>query len=118
MKEEYIGLFTTPMPGSWRVSFPDLPGCEASGKSFQDAFYAARQLLTDRLKQSDQPAPRPRSTVELLIDAQRDSRLRQQLVNAAMHPISPDGAEKELAPLDLVAWQARGGDGSNPKVGT
>jgi len=95
-----------------------LPGCEASGKSFKDVFHSARKVLTARLKQSDGPAPRPRSTVELLIDAQRDSCLRQQLVNAAMHPIKPDGAEKELAPLDLVAWQSRGGDSSTPKVGT
>ena len=116
MSEAYIGLLTVAGSGNWRVSFPDIPGCVVWGDSFKDAYLSARKVLTERLQHSDRPLPRPRSTVDLLIDAQRDSAFRQQLVNAAMHPIEPESA-KELAPLDVVAWRTKGGDGSNPKVG-
>jgi len=114
MSVRYIGLFTA-APGSWQVCFPDLPGCDASGKSFKEAFEAARRTLADRLSNSDQPAPRARSTVELLIDAQRDDRLYQQLIKAAMHPVGP-ATEDDLAPKELVAWQAGSGNGSNPEI--
>ena len=116
MSDAYIGLFTAAGSGNWRVTFPDLPGCAVWGNSFKDVFLSARKVLTERLQHSDRLPPRPRSTVELLIDAQRDGTLRQQLVNAAMHPIEPASA-KELAPLDVVAWKSKGRDGSNPEVG-
>ncbi len=117
MNDAYIGLFTAVTPGNWRVSFPDLLGCVVWGNTFKEAFFPAREALAETLKNSDRQAPRPRSTVELLIDAQRDSALREELVSAAMHSVEP-AAETELAPIDLVAWQDRGRDGSNPNIGT
>ena len=115
MKDTYIALFTVVAPENWHVSFPDLPGCDAWGRNFKEVFDAARRTLADRLNNSDRPAPRARSTVELLIDAQRDDRLRQQLVKAAMHPVAP-ATEDDLAPMELVAWRARRGSGSNPEI--
>ena len=116
MSEAYIGIVTAAGQRNWRISFPDLPGCVVWGDSFKDAFDSARQVLAQTLSNSARPPRRPRSTAELLIDAQRDSILRAQLVNAAMHPIEP-AKSKELAPLELVAWKTKGGDGSNPQFG-
>ena len=115
MSDTYIALFSVTAPGSWHVSFPDLPGCDAWGANFKEVYDAARRNLADRLNNSDRPAPRARSTVELLIDAQRDDRLRQQFVKAAMHPVSP-AMEEELAPVELVALRTRRGNGSNPEI--
>ena len=49
MNNTYIGLFTVIAPGSWHVTFPDLPGCDAWGKNFKEVFDAARKALADRL---------------------------------------------------------------------
>jgi predicted RNase H-like HicB family nuclease len=115
MREPYIGLFSVAAPGKWHVCFPDLPGCAGSGRNFKEVFDAARRVLTTRLKNADKPAPRARSTVELLIDAQRDECLRRQVVNAAMHPVSP-ATDDDMAPLELVAWRGRRGSNSNPEI--
>ncbi len=115
MKDTYIGLFKADAPGCWDVIVPDLPGCEAHGSSFKEVLQLAGRAVAQRLRNADRSPPRPRSTVELLIDAQRDETLRRQLVNTAMHPIDlPE--EKELAPLELVARRASG-ESSNPQVG-
>ena len=54
------------------------------------------------LRELDEPAPRPRSSAELMIDAQRDWVLCRQFVDAVFDPVSPSD-EEELAPLALVA---------------
>ncbi len=105
----YIGLFRTFPEGSWKVSFPDLPGCSAKGSSFKEALEAARHALSDWLSELQEDAPRARSTAELMIDAQRDWRLCREFVDAVMHPVEPIDEERGLAPIDLVAAQAGGG---------
>ena len=104
----YIGLFRTFPGGDWQVSFPDLPGCIARGQSFKDTFEAAGEALADHLADLDGPAPRPRSSAELLIDAQRDWQLTRQFVDAVIHPVAPNSGETGRAPADLVAIAARG----------
>ena len=99
--DRYIGLFRCFPHGKWRVTFPDLPGCEAVGSSFKEVFLAAREALTDHLLMIDDP-PRPRSSVELMIDGQRDWGLGKAFVDAVMHPVEAAGGE-ETAPLELVA---------------
>jgi predicted RNase H-like HicB family nuclease len=88
-RERFIGLFRTdPDAGAWRVTFPDLPGCEATGKSFKDVYEAAQVALADVLSGTFSHR-RPRSTVELLIDANRDRKLQRELAVSAMHPVEP-----------------------------
>jgi hypothetical protein len=116
--DSYIGLFRTFAPkGKWRVSFPDLPGGEVCGSNFKEVFEAARKALAAHLRDLDGPPPRPRSTAELLIDAQRDWMLCREFVDAVMHPVEPAPADEELAPLDLVAMRAGGGERSTPEFG-
>jgi predicted RNase H-like HicB family nuclease len=114
--DSYIGLFRAFPRGDWRVTFPDLPGCEARGRSFKEVFHAAQDALAEHLELMDEPAPRPRSTAELLIDAQRDWVLCREFVDAVMHPVRPAHAE-ERAPLELVAMRAGGGERSTPQIG-
>ncbi len=104
----YIGLFRTFPSGEWQVSFPDLPGCVARGRSFKEVFEAAGEALADRLADLDGPPPRPRSSAELLIDAQRDWQLTRQFVDAVMHPVAPRSEQTGRAPAELVAMAARG----------
>jgi predicted RNase H-like HicB family nuclease len=100
--DNYIALFRALPKDKWRVVFPDLPGCEAKGENFKEAFQAARRALARHLHELEDYAPRPRSTAELLIDAQRDWVLCRQFVDAVMHPVPPADVD-ELAPLELVA---------------
>lgn len=87
--EPFIGLFRSdPQQRIWHVTFPDLPGCEAIGKTFREAYESAQVALADELS-STPSHRRPRSTVELLIDANRDRKLQQDLAASAMHPVEP-----------------------------
>ena len=109
--EPYIGLFRAFAPGNWHVTFPELPECEVKGTSFKEVVEASRQAVADCLSELEDPLPaRPRSMTELLIDAQRDTLLGQQLVHAVMHPVQPAEPD-DLAPLDIVAARSRGGGG-------
>jgi predicted RNase H-like HicB family nuclease len=116
--ESYIGLFRALPRGKWRVSFPDLPGCEVRGNSFREVFEGSRRALSEHLADLDPPYPRPRSSAELFIDAQRDWHLCQQFVDAVLHPVEPAELDEELAPLELVAAQAGGGGGRPPHIGS
>lgn len=80
----YVGLFRGSREDGWEVSFPDLPGCQATGRSFKDAFEAAREALAEHLDDHEGP-PRPRNTAEILIDAQRDRALSRAFSGAVMH---------------------------------
>jgi predicted RNase H-like HicB family nuclease len=113
--DHYIALFRALPRDNWQVIFPDLPGCEASGKSFKEAFHAARRTLARHLSDLEIPPPRPRSSAELLIDAQGDWVLCRQFVDAIMHPVSAD--DDELAPAELVAM-ASVSNPTTPQVGT
>ena len=115
-KNAYIGLFRTFPRGRWEVTFPDLPGCEARGRTFKEVFGASREALAEYLSELGDPLPRPRSTAELLIDAQRDWLLAQELAHSVMHPVEP-AARDDLAPLELVALQSRSGGSYPPQFG-
>ena len=115
--DSYIGLFRAFPKNRWRVSFPDLPGCEAQGSSFKEVFEAARKALAAHLRELDSPWPRPRSTAELMIDARGDWQLCRTLADTVMHPVEPARPDEERAPLDLVAMQGAGGSRSNPQIG-
>ena len=99
--DDYIALFRALPKDKWRVTFPDLPGCEARGESFKEAFKAAQQALRDHLADLDGPRPRPRSSAELLIDAQRDWVLCRQFVDTVIRFRQP--RRTKLAPIDVVA---------------
>lgn len=101
----YIGLFRTFPDGRWNVTFPDLPGCSAKGGSFKEALENSRRALADHLLTLD-VAPRPRSTAELMIDAQRDWLLARKFVDSVMHPVEAE--DDGLAPLDIVAAKSGG----------
>lgn len=112
----YVGLFRVLSPGSWRVRFPDLPGCEAVGKNFKEVFDGARIALTEELAELAGREPRPRSTAELLIDARRDPALAGELARSVMHPVKP-AESTDLAPIELVAARVKGGGEDSPQVG-
>ena len=95
------------------VVFPDLPGCEARGENFKEAFQAAGRALARHLRALDEPPPRPRSSAELMIDAERDWVLCRDFVDAVMHPVR--ASDDELAPLSLVAARSAS---STPQLST
>jgi hypothetical protein len=104
-------------PGSWEVSFPDLPGCEATGRNFKEVFEGAGAALAEELAELAGREPRPRTTAELLIDAQRDPVLAQELARSVMHPVRPAESADDLVPLELLAARRRGGGEHSPQVG-
>ena len=55
--------------GEWRVLFPDVPGCEARGSTFDDAKVAAEMTLPHCLK-SGLPISGPRDLSEIKRDTQ------------------------------------------------
>jgi predicted RNase H-like HicB family nuclease len=110
--DSYIGLFRAQPRDHWRVCFPDLPGCEARGSSFKEVFEAARKALADHLAEIEGPWPRPRSSAELIIDAQRDWRLCRDFVDAVMHPVEPARPSKLHVPPDAGGL----GQMSNPQL--
>ena len=112
--DDYIALFRALPKDKWKVTFPDLPGCEARGENFKEAYQAARKALKRHLSALEQPYPRPRSSAELLIDAQRDWVLCRQFVDAVMHSVPP-AEDDELAPIELVAAHSAS---STPQIGT
>ena len=82
----------------------------------EEVFEASREALAEYLSELGDPLPRPRSTAELLIDAQRDWLLAQELAHSVMHPVEP-AARDDLAPLELVALQSRSGGSYPPQFG-
>ena len=75
----YVGLFRCLQDDHWQVTFPDLPGCLARGETFQEAYESARDALADELIAADGP-PRPRTTLEIILDARKDPALGRALV--------------------------------------
>ena len=116
-QHSYIGLFRVASPKKWEVSFPDLPGCEADGSSFKEVFENGRVALADELDELGGLRPRPRSTAELLIDAQRDPRLREALARAVMHPVDPALDNEKVVPVELIARRGMAGGASSPQAG-
>lgn len=84
----YVGLFRSDRSGGWTVSFPDLPGCTAEGTDFRSALDHAAEQLASHLAGMDRP-PRPRSAMELTLDAAGDPALARSFVNAVMHTVVP-----------------------------
>jgi hypothetical protein len=113
----YIGFFRVLAPGRWEVNFPDLPGCEATGRNFKEVFEGARVALTEELAELAGREPRPRTTAELLIDAQRDPALAKQLARSVMHPVRPAVSADDLVPLELWAARAKGSGENAPQAG-
>ena len=110
--DRYIGLFRTRPGGSWRVTIPDLPGCEAVGTSFGEVLERAREALAEHLQDlddRDDPRPRARTMSELMSDGQRDWLLCRAFVDALMHPVEP--AVPQQPPLDLIATSRNAGSG-------
>jgi predicted RNase H-like HicB family nuclease len=54
----YIAIFVETDFGDWRVVFPDVPGCEAKGFTFDDAKFAAVSALVQSIREGGSP-PRP-----------------------------------------------------------
>lgn len=91
----YVGLFRSNGAGGWSVSFPDLPGCEAEGADFRMALDHAAERLAGHLAEMDRP-PRPRSAMELTLDAAGDPALARSFVNAVMHMVAPSEPPQTL----------------------
>ena len=87
--DTYLGLFRAFPKRDWRVKFPDLPGCEATGSSLRETLESARVALADHLYGLG-AKPRPRSRAELLNDAQRDWLFCREFVDAVLIPVAPE----------------------------
>lgn len=70
----YVAMIHPPEgPSLWGVTFPDLPGCTSSGRSFEEASANAQEALSGHLAamQADgDPLPRPRLLAEIMEDAE------------------------------------------------
>jgi predicted RNase H-like HicB family nuclease len=94
--DAYIGLFRAFPKRDWRVRFPDLPGCEATGASLQETIESARAALAKHLY-GLRAKPRPRSRAELLRDAQLDWLFCREFVDAVMLPVRSEMADEGQA---------------------
>jgi predicted RNase H-like HicB family nuclease len=66
----YIAILMPTPIGEWRVIFPDLPGCEATALSVEDARFAAVSALSHYIGEAGQTRPRPRDLVEIERDTE------------------------------------------------
>ena len=105
-KDVYLALFRTFPMDKWRVTFPDLPGCEARAESLDAAFVEARRALARHLDDLRESAPQPRSAPQLLADARGDWLLCRQFTDALLRPVEPADAENFCA-IDPVKNQVR-----------
>ena len=112
--DTYIGLFRAFPKRDWRVKFPDLPGCEATGSSLQETLESARVALTDHLY-SLGAKPRPRSRTELLNDAQRDWLFCREFVDAVLIPVDPETTDHCPLPHSMETRQGTERPLENPQ---
>jgi predicted RNase H-like HicB family nuclease len=93
----YIALIRYPADSvEWLVSFPDLPGCRASGRSLEDALENGRAALADHVDEltaTGQAAPAARTPGEMLLSANEDHDLAGEMVGAVLRVIVPDVAD-------------------------
>ena len=72
----YLALLYAPAgPGNWSGHFPDLPGCVATGRTFEDVCAALQEALTVHLagmREDGDPAPPARSFEDILADPEED----------------------------------------------
>ncbi len=68
----YIAMIHPPEGASlWGVTFPDLPGCMSSGRSFEEASLNAQDALSGHLaamRADGDPIPPPRPLAEIMRD--------------------------------------------------
>jgi len=93
----YIGFFRRFASGEWQASFPDVPGCHASGSTFEKAVAAAEKALAQRVHKGNLNPPR--SLNDLMAGSSRSGFLYQQMTGAVLRPIvvkqRPDQDENE-----------------------
>jgi|GEM_PF-1755711 len=92
----YIALIHYPLDSiEWRVSFPDLPGCTASGRSLDEATANARVALAEHLAMMamrSEALPEARMPGDMLLAANDDPDLAGRMVGAVLKAIDPDPA--------------------------
>jgi predicted RNase H-like HicB family nuclease len=64
----YAAVFLESHLGDWRVLFPDLPDCEASGYTLEDAAYAAATALARCASRNGATLAAPRNLAEIAAD--------------------------------------------------
>lgn len=66
----YIAVLVPEPEGTWRVHFPDFPGCRAEGAYLDQAIGAARQTVYQRVDRcaADGAVPFPRSLDAIIAD--------------------------------------------------
>ncbi|MEJ8573782.1 type II toxin-antitoxin system HicB family antitoxin [Microbaculum marinum] len=93
----YIALIRYPADSiEWLVTFPDLPGCRASGRSMDDALVNGRTALSAHLAEialSGRSAPAAREPGDMLLAANDDPALAAQMVGAVLRVIEPEADE-------------------------
>ena len=70
--------------GNWSANFPDLPGCVATGRTFEDVCASAREALALHLQgmaEDGEAPPAPRGLKEI----QGDATVREEIEGA--HPV-------------------------------
>jgi predicted RNase H-like HicB family nuclease len=104
---------------TYRVSFPDLPGCTAAGDSLDEALANAAEALADhlaRMRAGSEPVPSPRTLAEL--HAATPAELEDALLcpvtpRDALTPVSSDavrGFDYDLAGRELRIRYKGGAD--------
>ncbi len=90
----YIALIHYPLDSlEWLVSFPDLPDCNSSGRSLEEAAANARAVLSEHLARRvalGDIAPPARAPGEMLLAANEDPQLAHQMVGAVLKAIEPE----------------------------
>ena len=68
--QSYLAMIRSLETGSFLVEYPDLPGCAATARSFQDARRLATALLSDHIREllAQGVAPPPPRTMRELQD--------------------------------------------------
>ena len=84
----YIAILIPSAVGEWRVLFPDLPGCEAKGATFDGARLAALDALPRRVQNDGSIARGPKNLSEIEQDKEWLARNGVDLSKAVITMVS------------------------------
>lgn len=86
----YIALVLKRPEGGYRVTFPDLPGCRAAGRSVEGALGNAKPALkayATKLRRRGASMPPPRSSIDVIAESAKHGAVAGACIRLTEHSL-------------------------------